>query len=78
MICAFTFRSKSSWFTALTEPRVPTGIKMGVSMAPWSVVSRPQRALVFFDVFNSLNTAINRLDEKYGTKIQAKDRKDYT
>ncbi len=28
----------------LTAPRVPTGMKAGVSIAPWAVVSRPLRA----------------------------------
>ena len=32
--------------TALTEPAVPTGMKIGVSMVPWSVWSRPARAPV--------------------------------
>ena len=29
---------------ALTEPTVPTGMKMGVGMTPWAVRSSPARA----------------------------------
>src|SRR6202166_3035192 len=35
----------SSWgVTPLTAPRVPTGMKAGVSTPPWGVVRRPRRA----------------------------------
>src|SRR5436305_10739935 len=37
--------ASSSWgVTPLTAPRVPTGMKAGVSTTPWGVVSRPRRA----------------------------------
>ena len=35
----------SVWGTARTVPMVPTGMKMGVWMSPWSVVRTPARAL---------------------------------
>jgi hypothetical protein len=40
---------------ALTEAWVPTGMKTGVSMTPWAVVSRPRRALVPGSVASSSN-----------------------
>ena len=39
--------------TAFTVASVPTGIKIGVWMSPWSVCRTPRRALDFFDVFFS-------------------------
>ena len=34
----------SRWWTPFTDATVPTGIKIGVSMTPWSVVSFPALA----------------------------------
>src|ERR1035438_2530281 len=39
--------------TALTVPWVPTGMKAGVSMAPWTVASLPRRAAVAESVLRS-------------------------
>ena len=35
----------SRWCTVLTEATVPTGMKIGVCMVPWSVEMVPARAL---------------------------------
>ena len=43
MICAPTSRS-SAGDTAFTVPCVPTGMKIGVSITPCRVSSRPRRA----------------------------------
>jgi len=37
---------------------VPTGINTGVSIEPWDVCSNPARALVFFEVANTLKSNI--------------------
>ena len=55
MICAWMSSRKSLWYTPFTEPTVPTGMKMGVSMVPWSVVIRPRRALVIGSVESTSN-----------------------
>ena len=39
---------------ALTVALVPTGMKQGVSMVPWSVTTRPRRAIVSGQVFKSV------------------------
>ncbi len=44
MICARTASRSSRALTPFTVPTVPTGMKIGVSMAPWSVTRRPARA----------------------------------
>ena len=45
MMSAFTDSFNSFWGTARTVPMVPTGMKMGVWIAPWSVSRTPARAL---------------------------------
>jgi len=47
--------ASSRWCTAFTEPAVPTGIKIGVSMAPCSVSINPALALVAGSVACSEN-----------------------
>ena len=47
MICALISSSNSVMWTPLTVPCVPTGIKIGVSITPWSVVIRPALAFDF-------------------------------
>src|SRR6476659_9055765 len=44
MICAFTSSCSCCCVTAFTLPTVPTGIKMGVRISPWSVVIFPALA----------------------------------
>jgi hypothetical protein len=47
MICAFTSSRTSRKWHAFTVPAVPTGMNIGVSIGPWSVLSNPARALLF-------------------------------
>ncbi len=54
MICAPQPVS-SSGDRDLTVPRVPTGIKIGVSIVPRAVSSLPVRALLSFDCFKTSN-----------------------
>ena len=61
MICALTSSVRSLWCTALTEAAVPTGIKMGVWITPWSVVSSPARALELGSVLVRLNFIVESL-----------------
>ena len=44
MIWAFMSSRISRVCTPLTEPSVPTGMKIGVSISPWSVVMMPALA----------------------------------
>src|SRR5690554_7219234 len=48
--------SRSLTWMPLTEPTVPTGIKMGVNISPWSVVSFPARALVALSLYCKLKS----------------------
>src|SRR5690554_117056 len=48
--------SRSLTWMPLTEPTVPTGIKMGVKISPWSVVSFPARALVALSLYCKLKS----------------------
>ena len=41
MISAFTSLTNCSLLTAFTLPAVPTGMKMGVWISPWSVIISP-------------------------------------
>ena len=55
--------TRSSGDNALTVACVPTGMKAGVSMVPWGVVTTPNLAeewLCCFRILN-LNTALTRL-----------------
>ena len=45
IISTFTSFLSSLWWTPLTLPIVPTGIKIGVSIIPWSVCNNPALAL---------------------------------
>ena len=47
--------SSSRWCTPFTVPAVPTGIKIGVSIVPWSVSRSPARALDFKSVWVNSN-----------------------
>ena len=52
MICACISR-RSRVERPFTLARVPTGIKIGVSMSPWAVRMRPRRALLLSLVLRS-------------------------
>ena len=58
MICARISSRSSGMWTALTEPTVPTGMKIGVRISPWSVSMRPARAAVFVQVLWISNFSI--------------------
>ena len=51
MIWACIFSIKSACETPFTVPSVPTGIKIGVWITPWSVLNEPNLALVEVDSF---------------------------
>src|SRR5215216_6130455 len=55
MICAFTSLFSCSWLTALTLPAVPTGMNIGVSTSPWSVVNLPARAFECGSLLSRVN-----------------------
>ena len=55
MIWAPMSVSSSRWWTPFTVPAVPTGIKIGVSIVPWSVSRSPARALEFKSVWVNSN-----------------------
>jgi hypothetical protein len=54
MICAGSAFS-SSGETDFTEPCVPTGMKIGVSIVPCAVVRRPRRACEEGSVWSNWN-----------------------
>ena len=56
MIWALMSSRNSVMCTALTDPNVPTGMKIGVSMVPWSVVMSPARAFEPWAVDMSLKS----------------------
>ena len=51
MICALISSFNSCKCTPFTVPNVPTGMKIGVSICPWSVVMIPARALDLGSVY---------------------------
>ena len=66
IICALMSSLSCAGVTALTVASVPTGIKIGVWMSPWSVCKTPRRALDFFDVFFSSKRFMVANVEFYG------------
>ncbi len=55
IICASNILFTRSDVLPLTVPSVPTGIKIGVCICPWSVVIRPARALLLVSVYCNSN-----------------------